>query len=72
MTPGISKKEADAYDRMLDAANLLAKLTESSGLEIDAYKLEELSIFLAKHAHIVREILKKCRMPGKSEPWTSP
>ncbi|MGE0083947.1 MAG: YebG family protein [Desulfococcaceae bacterium] len=60
MSPGISKKEADAYDRMLDAAAVLAELIESAGMEIDAYRLEELSIFLAKNAHIVREILKKC------------
>ncbi|MEZ4525202.1 MAG: YebG family protein [Desulfobacterales bacterium] len=67
MHPGISKKEADAYDRMLDAAALLAELTASSGLEIDDCKLEELSIFLAKNAHIVREILKKCRMSEKKK-----
>jgi len=65
MNPGISKKEADAYDRMLDAAAVLAEFMESAGIDMDAYRLEELSIFLAKNAHRVREILKKCSMPGK-------
>ncbi len=60
MTRSISKKEADAYDRMLDAAAVLAEFMESSGIDMDDYRREELSIFLAKNAHTVREILKKC------------
>ena len=37
----ISKKEADAWDRVLDAAADLADLIESSPIEIDEYDLEE-------------------------------
>lgn len=54
----ISKKEADAWDRTLDAAADLADLIDSSGIEIDEYDLEDLTIFLATHAVIVRNMLK--------------
>ncbi len=60
--PPISKIEADAYDRMLDAATDLADLIELSGIEIDEYALEELSIFLAKNALEVRKILKNTKL----------
>ncbi|BBO70417.1 hypothetical protein DSCA_43470 [Desulfosarcina alkanivorans] len=54
----ISKKEADAWDRALDAAAELADLIESSELEIGEYDLEELTIFLATHGHAVRSMLR--------------
>lgn len=53
----ISKQEADAWDRVLDAAAELADLIESSQIEIDEYDLEELTIFLATHGHAVRNML---------------
>jgi dsDNA-binding SOS-regulon protein len=52
------KKEADAYDKMLDAAADLADLIESSQIVIDEYDLEELTIFLATHGYAVRNMLK--------------
>lgn len=54
----ISKKEADAWDRVLDAAADLADLIESSQIEIDEYDLEELTIFLATNGYAVRNMLK--------------
>lgn len=54
----ISKKEADAYDRMIDAAANLADLIEMSRIEMDEYALEELTIFLANNAPEVKGILK--------------
>jgi len=54
----ISKKEADAWDRVLDAAADLADLIESSEIEINEYDLEELTIFLATHGYAVRNMLK--------------
>ena len=55
---GMSKREADAYDKILEAAAALAELIESSAIEIDEYDLEELTIFLAGNAAEVRRILK--------------
>lgn len=54
----ISKKEADAWDRVIDAAAELADLIGSSEIEIDEYDLEELTIFLATHGRAVRNMLK--------------
>lgn len=54
----ISKKEADAWDRVLDAAAELADLIECSTIEIDEYDLEELTIFLASHGVVVRNMLR--------------
>jgi len=53
----VSKKEADAYDRMIDAAADLAELIESGGILIDEEDLEELTIFLAKNGPAVITIL---------------
>lgn len=60
--PPVSKIEADAYDRMLDAAADLADLIEFSGIDMDEYALEELSIFLAENALEVRKILKNLKI----------
>ncbi|WP_319522925.1 YebG family protein [uncultured Desulfosarcina sp.] len=54
----ISKQEADAWDRVLDAAADLADLIESSRIEIDEFDIEELTIFLARHGPVVRNMLK--------------
>ena len=54
----ISKKEADAWDSVLDAAAELSDLIESSGIEIEEYDLEDLTIFLATHGVAVRNMLK--------------
>ena len=57
----ISKKEADAWDRVLDAAADLADLIESSEIEINEYDLEELTIFLATRGYAVRNMLKQLK-----------
>jgi dsDNA-binding SOS-regulon protein len=58
---GISKRQADAYDRILEAAGALAELIELSGIEIDEDDLEELTIHLARNAPRVKTILKGLR-----------
>jgi dsDNA-binding SOS-regulon protein len=57
----ISKQEADAWDRVLDAAAELADLIESSGIEINEVDLEELTIYLASHGYAVRDMLKQLK-----------
>lgn len=54
----ISKQQADAYDRILDAAAELAELIQMSGIALEEDVLEELTIFLAKHADEVKRLLK--------------
>jgi len=53
-----SKKEADRWDRVLDAAANIADLIDTSGIEIDEYDLEELTIFLAANGSVVRGLFK--------------
>lgn len=67
----ISKREADAYDRILEAADGLAELIESSGIAIDEYVLEELTLFLARNAVEVRQLLKKVKRSWPSESATA-
>ena len=58
----IDKRQADAYDRMIDAAADLADLIESSGIDMDEYALEELTIFLACKAQDVKKILGNLKL----------
>jgi dsDNA-binding SOS-regulon protein len=55
------KKDADAYDRLLDAAAQLADMIASAGIDIEEEALEALTIFLAEHGLVVNRILKNLR-----------
>lgn len=57
----IDKSQANAYDRMIDAASDLADLIEEGGIEMDEYALEELTIFLAGNADEVKRILRNLK-----------
>ncbi len=54
------KKEADAYDKMLDAAENLAAYikAEASSIDMDGETIDALSVFLAKNGPEVTRILK--------------
>jgi len=52
----ILKKDADTYDRVLDAAVYLEGLIDACGIEMDEYVLEELTIYLASNAKRLKEI----------------
>ena len=54
------KKEADAYDKMLDAAENLAVFIKNGDLpiDLDSKTVEEISIYLAKNAPEVTSILR--------------
>lgn len=55
----VSKKEADAHDKMLDISDELAALIqEKSGLELNDAELEDLSIFLASNKDDVGRVLR--------------
>lgn len=70
------KKEAEAYDKMLDAAENLAAYIKDAGLEIDlaGEVIDTLSVFLAKNGPEVTRILKglkptvpSVRTPGEEK-----
>lgn len=53
-----TKKEADAYDKMLDIAENLYGFLEKSNIEIGDEKLDELTFYLAQNSDEVAAILK--------------
>lgn len=57
------KKEAEAYDKMLDAAQDLAALLKKGDLQIDIDEktIDGVSVYLATHAQAVAKILKSVR-----------
>ena len=67
------KKEADAYDKMLDAAENLALFIKKSDLQVDldAKTVEEISIYLAKNAPEVTNILRGIKPITPSAPTVS-
>jgi dsDNA-binding SOS-regulon protein len=69
------KKDADAYDKMLDAAENLAAFIKQGDLSIDLddETIDTLSIFLAKNGPDVTRILKAGFIPCRfSWPKTAP
>ena len=61
-----SKKEADAYDRMLDIADDLFELIETAKLDIKEETLEELSLFLSQNKDRVINLLKGAKPAEKA------
>ena len=57
------KKEAEAYDNMLDAAQDLAVLIRQGDLQIDidSKTIDDISVYLAKNAPAVARILKSVK-----------
>jgi dsDNA-binding SOS-regulon protein len=53
-----SKKEADAYDKMLDSADQLAAFLGASSVTLDDQQLEELGLYLASNKEVLQGILK--------------
>ena len=53
-----SKKEADAYDKMLDSADQLAEFLSESSVTLDDQQLEELGLYLASNKDIVQSLFK--------------
>jgi len=53
-----SKKEADAYDKMLDCADQLAAFLGASSVTLDDEQLEELGLYLASNREVVQSLFK--------------
>ncbi len=65
-----SKKEADAYDKILDISDQMYTFLESSKLEMSAEQLEELSFYLAKNREAAVGLLRGGK--AKSDPAAVP
>ena len=57
----ISKHEADAWDRVLDAAAELADLIQSRRFTIAEDDLEELTIFIAANSAMIRDMFRRLK-----------
>ncbi|ATA21872.1 hypothetical protein EDC48_115132 [Gibbsiella quercinecans] len=53
-----SKKEADAYDKMLDLADNLGELLQQAPVALDDEQREALSFFLAERKEAMAQILR--------------
>ncbi|QDE31481.1 MULTISPECIES: YebG family protein [Shewanella] len=54
----ISKKEADAYDKMLDISDNLVPFIAKADLGLDENKCEQLAFYLANHKDELSNLLK--------------
>ncbi|ECG8589191.1 DNA damage-inducible protein YebG [Salmonella enterica subsp. salamae] len=59
-----SKKEADAWDKMLDTADLLDTWLEQSPVALEDAQREALSLWLAEHKEVLSTILKTGKLPS--------
>ena len=62
-----SKKEADAYDKMLDSADQLAAFLGESSVMLDDSQLEELGLYLASNKEVVISLFKGNEFPLTTE-----
>lgn len=53
-----TKKEADAYDKMLDIAEQLHAFIQTSEIDIATDQLDDLTFFMAQHRDQIGSILK--------------
>ncbi len=62
------KKEADQYDKMLDAADNLAAYIGAKGIKLEDDVIENLSVMLAKNKDAVGKLLKALLLMTSSTP----
>jgi hypothetical protein len=71
-----TKKEADAYDKMLDIADNLFEFLEKSKIKLNETQMEDISLLLAENREAVLPILRginpKKKPAKKSEPAKKP
>ncbi len=53
-----TKKEAEAYDKMLDIAERLHEFLQTSEVDIAEDKLDELAFFIAQHREPIGKLLR--------------
>lgn len=66
-----SKKEADAYDKMLDMAEVFSDWLATAPLTLEETQCEQLGMFLAGNKEAVQHILRSSKMPEDSDSATT-
>ena len=61
-----SKKEADAYDKMLDLAEVFADWLIASKLEMEEQQGEALGLFMAENKDALQQILRSGKLPEEN------
>lgn len=61
-----NKKEADAYDKMLDLADSLGEWLQQAPVTLDEEQREGLSFFLAEHKDALSQILRGGAAPQET------
>ncbi|EPF4174784.1 DNA damage-inducible protein YebG [Escherichia albertii] len=67
-----SKKEADAYDKMLDTVDLLDTWLTNSPVKMEDEQREALSLWLAEQKDVLSTILKTGKLPSPQVVDTGP
>ncbi|MBU4680845.1 YebG family protein [Cedecea davisae] len=63
-----SKKDADAYDKMLDLAEVLGEWLQQSPLELEEGQSDTLAMWMAENKDLLAGVLKNGKLP---EPETA-
>lgn len=61
-----SKKEADAYDKMLDLAEVFADWLTTSPLAMEEQQGEALGLFMAENKDALQQILRTGKLPEEN------
>lgn len=62
-----SKKEADAYDKLLDMADAFTDWLLQSDMQIDETQAENLGLYLAEQKEAVQHILRTSKLPESND-----
>lgn len=62
-----SKKEADAYDKMLDLAEVLGDWLATSPVALEDESRDQLALWLAEQKDALSGVLKSGKLPGAEE-----
>lgn len=62
-----SKKEADAYDKMLDSADQISLFLSESPVSLDEQQLEELGLYVASNKDVLQNLFKGQSFKAENE-----
>ncbi|WP_368544293.1 YebG family protein [Enterobacter soli] len=63
-----SKKEADAYDKLLDMADAFTDWLLQSEMQMDEKQAEDLGLYFAEQKETVQHILRTSKLPALDAP----
>jgi dsDNA-binding SOS-regulon protein len=67
-----SKKEADAYDKMLDLAEVLEGWLGEAPVTLEEGQRDQMALWLAEQKDVLSHILKSGKLPGADTQESAP